>query len=61
NFCVFFVKEVIVVKLHDIAGKFASLGAVSFMVNSDAGTGHDKPQPPGCLLDLSHKITSDNI
>ncbi|MCR2858269.1 hypothetical protein HNS20_27775, partial [Escherichia coli] len=24
SFCVFFVKEVIVVKLHDIAGKFAS-------------------------------------
>ncbi|WP_159093548.1 hypothetical protein, partial [Escherichia coli] len=23
SFCVFFVKEVIVVKLHDIAGKFA--------------------------------------
>ncbi|END3664468.1 hypothetical protein ABL231_004918, partial [Escherichia coli] len=55
NFCVFFVKEVIVVKLHDIAGKFASLGAVSFMVNSDAGTGHDKLlQPSGCLPDFSN-------
>ncbi|MXD32747.1 hypothetical protein FQZ81_22635 [Escherichia coli] len=31
NFCVFFVKEVIFVKLHDIAGKFASLrGGFSF-------------------------------
>lgn len=31
SFCVFFVKEVIVVKLHDIAGKFASLrGRFSF-------------------------------
>lgn len=25
NFCVFFVKKIIFVKLHDIAGKFASL------------------------------------
>ncbi|KIQ43465.1 transposase, partial [Escherichia coli] len=31
SFCVFFVKEVIVVKLHDIAGKVASLrGRFSF-------------------------------
>ncbi|ENE3051176.1 hypothetical protein ABNA94_005456, partial [Escherichia coli] len=31
NFSVFFVKEVIVVKRHDIAGKFASLrGGFSF-------------------------------
>ncbi|WP_064764214.1 hypothetical protein [Escherichia coli] len=35
NFCVFFVKEVIVVKLHDIAGKFASLrGWFSFTEGS---------------------------
>ncbi|EFC5900610.1 hypothetical protein H5U53_24255 [Escherichia coli] len=31
SFCVFFVKEVIVVKLHDIAGKFASFEGQVFV------------------------------